>query len=88
MLNFLSCPRCSSQKFEAGLHRGIAVKTPDIDMRAQLVPAIILNQAVNDFLQCYSVQRIINLLFTHDPGLVILNYISIPVYNAVNQTTS
>jgi len=72
VFDFLSCPGRSSQEFEAGLHRRIIVKTSNIDTYAQLIPAIMLNQAVDDLFQCHTVQRIIHLLFTHDSYFALL----------------
>ncbi len=65
VLDFCSRPRCFAQKLQAGGNRRVAGETADVYAHAQLLPAVVFNQAGHDFLEGDTVQRVVGLLFTH-----------------------
>jgi hypothetical protein len=65
VFHFFSGPGCFPQKFEAGLHARIMLKTVDVYMIAHLFPAVVINQFIKDRFQGFSVKGVVGLNF-HD----------------------
>ena len=68
VFDFLSCPWCFSQEFQARFYRGVVVETPNIDPCAQPIPTITFNEGLEDLFQCQAVQRVVRVLIIHSPG--------------------
>ena len=66
VLDFFARPRGLAQKREAGFHRGIELKAPDGNAPPHLIPAMALNQLVDDGFQSDAVQRITGMVW-HRP---------------------
>lgn len=54
-LYLFACPRRFPQKFKARLHAWVVSETIDFNVDAQLLPAVIIHQELNDGFQCFTV---------------------------------
>lgn len=61
-LNLIPGPLVFAQEFQAGFNARLPIKTADIDPSAEFIPAIVIDQLVQQIFQRDAVQRIIGLL--------------------------
>ena len=58
ILDFLSRPRSSAEKFEARIDRWIEHETTNLNLFGELLPSVTLDESLENFLQRDSVKRI------------------------------
>lgn len=65
MLYLIACPGGTAQKREAGLYTWVTFKAVEVDLVAQVLPAIHFYQMLQHHLQRNAVQRVVLLFFCH-----------------------
>ena len=56
--DFSPRPGGPAQKLQTGFNTRIEVKTPHFDFVAEFLPAVVINQLLEDCLKCQAVQRV------------------------------